>query len=213
RPLLAGRQGRRELGRACFHRPGGYVSPHVAGAVQVMNAKLSLFSLLTVLAALGGQPSGRLVEGGKTAPDGTEEITCDLPEAEKKRNTGGRDGLGLCVFTSIEDAARYQNERRLLDFQTRMRAEPGGGYPEKVDRRIARHGKGAAYLQYEGTDPAVLRAALATGRMPCVTYNGFDPHYRGGVAHMVNLVHLSDRWACITDNNFPSDKSYVWMTP
>src|SRR5262249_53941041 len=79
----------------------------------------------------------RPVVGGKVSPDGAAEITCDLPAAEKKRNASGRDGSGLCVFTSIEWAARWQNERRLFDFQKQMRAEPGGGWPQKVDRMIA----------------------------------------------------------------------------
>jgi hypothetical protein len=38
--------------------------------------------------------------------------------------------------------------------------------------------------------------------MPAVTY-GYSPRYGGRVAHMVNLVHLSERWAAILDNNFP----------
>ena len=94
-----------------------------------------------------------------------------------------------------------------------MKKEPGGGYPDKVDRMIAKYGKGAAYLQYEGKDPAILRAALATGRLPCVTYNGHEPHYGGSVAHMVTLPHLSEKWACISDNNFIKDSQHVWMSP
>jgi hypothetical protein len=156
---------------------------------------------------------GRPVEGGKVSPDGADEITIDLPASEKKHNTGGRDGSGLCVFTSIEWAARWQNERRLFNFQQQMRQEPGGGYPEKVDRMIARYAAGVPYLQYEGSDPSILAAALRSGRMPAVTYNGYDCHYRGGVSHMVDLVHLSERWAAISDNNYPKDNQIVWMSP
>jgi hypothetical protein len=156
---------------------------------------------------------GRPVEGGKVSPDGTEEIITDLPETEKKHNVGGRDGGGLCVFTSIEWSARWQNERRLMNFQQQMRQEPGGGYPEKVDRMIAKYAASIPYLQYEGSDHSILLAALRSGRMPAVTYNGYDCHYRGGVSHMVNLVHLSDRWAAISDNNYPKDNQVVWMSP
>lgn len=155
----------------------------------------------------------RITLGGPTAPDGKTEVTCDLPVSERMRNTGGRDGAGLCVFTSVQNAARYQNETRLVNFQQDMRKEPGGGYPAKVDAMIARYGKGTPYLQYEGKDPAVLRAALATGRMPSVTYNGHDPHYRGSIAHMVNLVYLDDRWAVVLDNNFIGENELVWLTP
>jgi hypothetical protein len=117
------------------------------------------------------------------------------------------------VFASITWSAKYQNERKLAELFEKMRREPGGGYPEKVDRMIAKYGNGATYVQYEGNDPAVLQAALATGRMPCVTYNGQDPHYPGKIAHMVNLTHLSGKWACISDNNFPEDDQHVWMSP
>jgi hypothetical protein len=177
-----------------------------------MNLKGRLL-LVLVLGVAHAQDPPRPVAGGKTAPQGDEEITCDLPQTEKFRNQGGRDGAGLCVFASITWSARYQNERKLFDLFDKMRQEPGGGYPEKVDRMIAKYGAGAAYVQYEGNDPTILRAALATGRMPCVTYNGHDPHYRGSIAHMVNLVHLSDKWACISDNNFPDDGQHVWMSP
>lgn len=142
--------------------------------------------------------------GGKTSPDNAVEITCDLPESEKKYNRGGRDGSGLCVFTSIEYSARYQNERKLKDFQAHMTREPGGGYPSKVDAMIKKYGAGTPYLQYEGKDPTILQKALQTNRMPSVTF---------GPAHMVSLVHLDDKWACITDNNAPKDNQYLWMKP
>src|SRR5262249_42317611 len=76
-----------------------------------------------------------------------------------------------CVFTSVMHAARYQNERRLVDFQKLMRKELGGGWPAKLDKMVAKYAPGTPYVQYEGGDLAVLRAALATGRMPSVTYS------------------------------------------
>ncbi|MSR31568.1 MAG: hypothetical protein EXR99_08695 [Gemmataceae bacterium] len=150
--------------------------------------------------------------GGKLSPDAKEALTCDLPGGEHMKNAGGNDGAGLCVFTSVDHAARWQNEERAIGFQQRMRAEPGGGYPEKLERMMERHCSGAPFLQYTGNDPALLRLGLRTGRMPAVTY-GFSPRYGGRVAHMVNLVHLSDRWACVLDNNYPGEDQYEWMTP
>lgn len=154
--------------------------------------------------------AGRPVEGGLTH-EGVE-VSCDLPASEKKKNVGGRDGAGLCVFTSIEYAARWQNEARLWDLQAKMRSEPGGGYPQKVDTMLAKYGKGVEYIQDTSGNLALLRAAIESGRMPGVTYGGSDPHYGGYVAHMVNLVHLDDEWAVISDNNFPGDNQYVWMS-
>lgn len=156
---------------------------------------------------------GKITVGGPTAPDGKTEVACDLPVSERMRNVGGRDGAGLCVFTSIQNAARYQNESRLANFQADMRKEPGGGYPAKVDAMIRKYGQGMKdYLQYEGNDPTILKVAINTGRMPSVTYNGHDPHYRGTIAHMVNLVYLDDHVACILDNNFIGEDELVWMT-
>lgn len=163
--------------------------------------------------SLPASAPGQPVLGGPVAPDGTTEIKCHMPPSERKRNVGGRDGSGLCVFTSIEYCARWQCERALFDFQAQMRKELGGGWPEKVDKMIARYAPGTAYLQHTGGDPGVLTAALASGRMVGVTYGGYDPHYRGYVAHMVTLVHYDGTWACIIDNNFPGENEYVWMSP
>jgi hypothetical protein len=125
---------------------------------------------------------------------------------------GPGSGAGLCVFTSIEHDARWQNEPRLWKFQEQMTHEPGGGYPSKVDDMIKKYAPGVSYLQYEGHDPAFLKQAMLTHRMVAVTYNGHDCHYGNQhIAHMVNLIHLSDAWACILDNNYPTE--LVWMTP
>jgi hypothetical protein len=158
--------------------------------------------------------SEKLSVGGPVSPDGKTEVQCDLPVSQRTKNVGGTDGAGLCVFSSIGHAARWQNEKRLVDFQQKMKKEPGGGYPEKVDRMIAKYGKGTQYIQYEGKDPTLLKLALKTGRMPSVTYDGHDPHYgtRTYIAHMVNLVYLDDVQACILDNNFIGENDLVWMS-
>lgn len=159
-----------------------------------------------------GSEPGAPVIGGRTTPDGTEEIQCDLPASECKKNVGGRDGAGLCVFTSIEYCARWQNESKLFKFQLDMTREPGGGYPEKVDQMIAKYGAGAQYVQSTTGDLELLRAALRSGRGAGVTYMGYDPHYGNArrIYHMVFLAHLTDKWAGIIDNNFPGE--IVWMS-
>lgn len=157
---------------------------------------------------------GKPVVGGLLSPDQTVRIVGDLPRSEKKANTGGRDGAGLCVFTSCEWAGRFQNELRLFRFQEQMRAELGGGWPEKLDQMIAKYAPGTRYVQHTTGDLEFLRLAVRTGRMPCVTYGGYDPHYgQRYVAHMVNLVALTDTWSAISDNNFPGDGQIVWMSP
>jgi hypothetical protein len=171
-----------------------------------MTAFLSFF--LTFILAADSQV------GGRTSPDGAEQIQIDLPGKEQLKNVGGRDGAGLCVFTSLEHSGRWQNVEQLTGFQNKMKKEEGGGWPEKVDKMVQKYAAGITYLQYQGDDPSLLKLALKTGRMPAVTY-GYSPRYSGSgrIAHMVNLVHLTPRWAAVLDNNFPGETNYEWMSP
>lgn len=136
-------------------------------------------------------------------PVAEDEPMVDLKAVpERPRNVGGKDGAGLCVFTSIMYAARYQGEPRLSNFQTQMRQEPGGGYPSKVDKMIAKYGPGTAYAQYEGKSTlGVIELALKTGRPASITWGG---------NHMLSCVYLDAAKACILDNNAP-DK-YSWYS-
>jgi len=161
----------------------------------------------------GGQP----VEGGLSSPDGTVSVVCDLPESQRKKNIASK-GLGCCVFRSIDYAARWQQVPELYDLPEQLvkAGIPGGGYPQKVDEVMRRFAPDAGYLNDTSGDPAILEAILATGRMPCVTYNGHDCHYGMGqsIAHMVSLPYF-DRatgWACVSDNNFPEEGRFVWMS-
>ena len=155
--------------------------------------------------------------GGRTAPDGTQ-VQLYLPPDLHMQNCGGSDGAGLCVFTSIEHAVRWQNVGQLHGFQDFMKRRPGGGYPEKVDRMIAAacKEKGAPiprYLQVESPDLEILKLACRTGRMPSVTYS-FSPSGRYGgarISHMVTMLHADEKLVCILDNNFP--RTWEWMTP
>src|SRR4051812_18534744 len=89
-------------------------------------------------------------------------ITCDLPESQQMKNIGSRvDGAGMCVMSSIEMAARYQNLeelRGLRDWASQFR---GGAYPQKVDQQLAQYFKlknitPIPYMQYEGREPEAL---------------------------------------------------------
>lgn len=170
-----------------------------------------LLAILMLLAAFClPARAERASEGGPRYQDGTE-VQCDLPLSQWIKNVGGRDGAGLCVFTSINMAAYWQNCEELFKFQQQMRSEPGGGYPAKVDRMMKKYAPTAKYVQYSGNDPAILDLALKTGRIPSVTY-GYSERYGGRVAHMVNLVHMDDKLACVLDNNFIGAERLEWMS-
>lgn len=167
---------------------------------------------VTCVGVVGAPIVGKPAEGGLTSPDGKAEVQTPLPESERKHNVGGRDGQGLCVFTSIEYASRWCGERRLFNFQQQMRSELGGGWPAKVDQMIKKYAPGVAYVQDTSADLELLQAALTAGHMVCVTYDGHDCHYGGTIGHMVCCVcAIGDNFA-IFDNNFTKDSQTVWMT-
>jgi hypothetical protein len=172
-------------------------------------ASLLLIFALAGFAAAGFDPSREPV-----SPSGVKAV-CDLPAGQHIKNVGGSDGAGLCVFTSVEHSARWQNVRDLDGFQRWMTRRPGGGWPQKLDQMLAAYAreKGVSlppYIQHTGGDESFLLAALKTDRMPCITYAGRDDFYRGRIAHMVNLAHLDGERAAIIDNNRPG--VWLWMT-
>lgn len=169
-----------------------------------------VFLLVLVIPALA-----KPTEGGLISPlDNKTEVSTPLPADRKFKNMGGSDGAGLCVFASITYCARYQGEHRLYDFFTKMRKEPGGGWPEKVDKMIAKYAPGVQYIQDTTGNVELLKLAIRTGRPVGVTYAGMDSHYgeRTGIDHMVQLVYIDNQCACISDNNFPGDNQYMWMS-
>lgn len=163
----------------------------------------------------GQESGGRPVEGARVSPDGTVELICDLPAKERKKNIASK-GLGCCVFRSIDYAARWQQILPLYDLPEKMRDAgiAGGGYPEKVTKVLQHFAPDVSYVQDTSGDPDILEAILKTGRLPCVTYNGHDCHYSGTIAHMVCLPYFDRRtgWACISDNNYPGETNFVWMS-
>lgn len=166
------------------------------------------------------KPSFEISLGGKIAPDNKTEVQIDFPLSEHITNIGSKvDGAGMCVMSSIEMAARWSNMEKLRGLRDWCAQEPGGGYPEKVDRQLDKYAKKVLnsekpdYIQYEGKDSQILRTALETGRFPAVTYSGRDRvRYSGSIAHMVCLAHLDDKWAAIWDNNGKPGE-LIWMTP
>lgn len=182
-----------------------------------MRHTLSLLLLLVTGAV--AQSTIEATVSGPTGPDGTE-IACDLPGHQHLRNKGGSDGAGLCVFTSIDHSARWQQVPQLIGFRDWMTRHPGGGYPSKVKTMIAKicQERGLPeprYIQVEGGAETLdtLRLAIKTGRMPAVTYS-YSPTGRYGgrrIAHMVSLPHADSERFVVLDNNYPGVDQYEWM--
>lgn len=148
----------------------------------------------------------------------TETITCDLPNDQQFNNIGSRiDGQGMCVFSAIEMAARFQGLEQMRGWRDWCAAKyKGGGDPSKVDKLLAAWWKAKSiepipYLQFEGADPeGTMYLIDKTNRMACITY-GQSPRYPRLISHMVNGIHFGDKYAVVLDNNYPGDSKYEWM--
>jgi hypothetical protein len=156
-----------------------------------------------------------------------QELTCDLAPQEQFHNIGSKkDGAGMCVFTSIEMAARAQGLEQMRGWRDWCASNfSGGGWPGRVDDYLAKWFKAKGlepipYYQYEGPAPEkVLTLIDKTGRMACITY-GWSPRYGRGISHMVCSPGYG-KFAAVLDNNFVSKKTptgydeniYEWMEP
>jgi len=178
-----------------------------------------LFSLII----LGALCQVSAVVGGKIAPDGKTEIQVDLPGNLHRANVTSR-GQGCCTHTSVHHAALWQNVPALQEFPKWVQDKglPGGTYPDLMAQRIKAMCKERgvpepAYIQVEGGKEVVelVKAALASGRMPCVTYSLSPTGRYGGkrISHMVNASHGDEKTFAILDNNYTGEKAYEWLTP
>jgi hypothetical protein len=171
--------------------------------------------------------------GDKIAPDGKSEISIDMPSRLYKLNIGSPpprfngdpNSLGCCVWRALSNAAQWHHIPALYDIPEWMVAhhEAGGGWPDRVPILIKKicADRGAEvpeYIQVQGDDIEILKEACALGLYPCITYSkSWTGRYPGQqyIAHMLNLVHLNDRWAGIMDNNYvPNSKTYniEWLS-
>ena len=178
-----------------------------------MRKLIALFIAFQLVARAGAQrprPNPRVQPGPSVVAgrsyDG-DELTVDLPASEQMENIGSfLDDAGMCVFTSIEMAARYCGIESFRGFRDWCaHTYNGGGDPDNVVEHIAAYCrfKGIPvppYKQYEGTDPGPILAKLdSTGRPACITY-GQSPRYVSGrnptgtVAHMTCCIGFHGKW-------------------
>ncbi|HQR06997.1 MAG TPA: hypothetical protein PLN21_09255 [Gemmatales bacterium] len=152
-------------------------------------------------------------------PDGTE-VDIDLPEERELKNTGGSDGAGLCVGTSIEMSLDWHHVHGYPGkYQQWLTRFPGGSWPEKAAQQLKQYAsannlKAPEILQSTNGDLELLVAAVKNGYHPAITYSKSPTGRYGGqrISHMVNLraarAGPQKAW-CIKDNNYPG---YEWMT-
>jgi hypothetical protein len=165
-------------------------------------------SLLVSLSSIWAQTGGRSEVATGPVYNGVE-VAIDLPVREHVRNFGApKDGQGLCVFASLTMAARWSGTEELYNLIHQV--PYGGGWPAKVDYYLGKIAPDLPYVQYQGTDPAILDQAIALGRPVCVTYGYGEFYSNKTIAHMVLLAHLDNELAAIIDNNDPDH--WTWMS-
>lgn len=169
--------------------------------------------LFVLLSQCGIQSPAQYGDAESAVVDGPThdgvEVTIDLPKEQHVKNFGApADGAGLCVFASMDMAARWHHMPELTDIIHKLKQ--GGGWPEKVDKVLKENAPSRKYVQYEGASTALLDSAMSVRSPCCVTYGYGERYNNQKIAHMVILVHLDDKWAAIIDNNFPG--TFEWMS-
>lgn len=182
----------------------------------MLNRVFKAFVVLTMMAGIAMAGS----VGGFKSPDGKENMNCPLPESLHQRNTVGSDGLGLCVYASAKHTGQWQSEQLFIAIFDWMKRHPGGSYPTKFTATLKQCAKEKGlpypdYVQIQDDDIEILKTACKNGFMPGVTY-GYSPtgRYNGKrISHMVSVVHASDDWFAVLDNNYPGEQNFEWLSP
>jgi hypothetical protein len=126
-----------------------------------------------------------------------ERPSVNLPTELRQRNWIGTQGNGSCVHATMISLLRWQGRTNTAEYWKRAYSsgETANGLQSKFDR------EGIRYAYTVDADVKFLEWA-------CSTRRGCGVTVMGGV-HMVALVHLDSKWACILDNN--SVEQYKWV--
>lgn len=126
-----------------------------------------------------------------------ERPLVNIPMALRQRNWIGSQREGSCVHATMISLMRWQGRIHLANKWKRTYAN--GEWPDGLASKFDREGVRYAYT--DKGDVNFLEWASRTRRGCGITVMGG--------AHMVALVHLDDKWACLLDNNFIS--KYKWV--
>jgi hypothetical protein len=153
--------------------------------------------MLLICSALTGPPTATSIASG-------ERPTVNVPVQLRQANWLGPHREGCCTFASLCTALNWCGQYR--DAQNIRQHYGDGQSPDSLARNMAK-----ANLRFAWTvgdnNVAFLEQALAGRRAVMVAIDA-DP--TTSELHMVDLVHLDSRNACLIDNNRPSE--YVWVS-
>lgn len=167
----------------------------------------ALFPLVLVAAAIAsvvllddeGAVNAIMREGVKA-----EVPTVNVPRKLRQGNwlRRGTEADGSCCHASLISLLQWQGQARLADRWRRQHS--GGEYTFTMARAMDE--AGIPYAWCENGDERFLEWAIATRRGACIQYKDSP---RSKCYHMVNVVHLTDKWVGLLDNN--DVRRYKWV--
>ncbi len=126
-----------------------------------------------------------------------ERPVVNIPLALRQENWVGNQREGSCVHASMISLMRWQGRYNLANY---WRKTYGNGcWPADLAARFDKE-----KVRYAYTDKGDVKFI----EWACRTRRGCGITVMGG-AHMVALVHLDSKWACLLDNNNVS--KYKWV--
>lgn len=136
-----------------------------------------------------------------------------IPPEFHIRNEGGSDGAGLCVISSLVINGAYQGVEDLGKLKDSKlwraaKSQPGGYYPEKLEKLLKATYPDAKWVSFEGTTLDELKKYNVQGLPVGATMNTGQLYNYMPIHHMISAVHVGDR-VCVVDNNDPG--KYHWM--
>lgn len=135
--------------------------------------------------------------GFVSPPIKAERPTVNLPMLLRQKNWIGRAGQGSCTWASTISLLRWQGRYNTANW---IRKNYGDGeWPEDWMQKAERIG--LRYALVTNGDVSFLEWACRTRRGAAITVMGGK--------HMVDLVHLDDKWAALLDNN--ATAAYIWV--
>lgn len=172
--------------------------------------------LALVLASSASAQSGRWeVVTEEPEYQGVKASVPIPPEYHIPNEGSAVDGLGLCVGSSLLINGAYQGVPGMelgknSEWWRYLKARPGGSYPSKLEADVRKLYPDEKWVSWEGRVTDLIAEYTRKGYPVAATMNTGLQYKWQGIHHMVSVVHLDDKYACIVDNNDPG--YYHWMS-
>lgn len=137
------------------------------------------------------------------------KASVQIPAELHIRNEGSAvDGAGLCVGSSLLINGAYQgvpgmDQGKDSEWWRYLKSRPGGSYPGKLEADLKKLYPNEKWISWEGNVTDLIAEYTRKGYPVAATMNTGLLYYWSPIHHMVSVVHLDDKYACVVDNNNP----------